>query len=293
MNNTCQNPNYRIYDRTGGGQSHDIYAETLEEAIDQGRDWIEDGDWSSEEDGTYRTITLECAVREIIRFPTPNADGKTTSHDGTELFKDEEGDLIDAHGHFYYSADDCGKIDESATADGFAHDCSGEYSDPLPVCTANSDGDHDWQSPLSLVGGCTENPGVWSNGGTCYTTECVCAFCGCYATETDKGTQCHPSEAKIKVEIKQSDEASINWIKNLHNGYLPRPLAELMNREDETLEHMQERFGDILVSAQDISIGIWNDIKNVDISKMSLDEANEWLAEIQERLEQSDLNPDE
>ena len=66
-----------------------------------------------------------------------------------------------------------------------------------------------------------------------------------------------------------------------------------MNREDETLEHMQERFGDILVSAQDISIGIWNDIKNVDISKMSLDEANEWLAEIQERLEQSDLNPDE
>lgn len=38
-------PNYRIYDRTGGCATEDIYAESLEDAIRQGREWIEAGDW--------------------------------------------------------------------------------------------------------------------------------------------------------------------------------------------------------------------------------------------------------
>lgn len=72
--NTENRPNYRIYDRTGGGVTEDIYAETLEEAIEAGREWIEDGDWSGLSGGedagegrVYRTVALECEVSPIIR----------------------------------------------------------------------------------------------------------------------------------------------------------------------------------------------------------------------------------
>lgn len=38
-------------------------------------------------------------------------------------------------------------------------------------------GNHDWQSPIELVGGIAENPGVWGHGGGCYINE-VCMCCG-------------------------------------------------------------------------------------------------------------------
>lgn len=45
-----------------------------------------------------------------------------------------------------------------------------------PEC---SDGeDHDWQSPLEIVGGIKENPGVWGHGGGVVIQE-VCMRCGC------------------------------------------------------------------------------------------------------------------
>lgn len=37
---------------------------------------------------------------------------------------------------------------------------------------------HDWQSPIELVGGIKENPGVWGNGGGVIIKE-VCMHCGC------------------------------------------------------------------------------------------------------------------
>lgn len=59
--------NYRIYDCTGGGVTHDIYAATLEAAIDAGRAWIEDGDWASEDGVIRKGATLDACVREILR----------------------------------------------------------------------------------------------------------------------------------------------------------------------------------------------------------------------------------
>lgn len=44
-----------------------------------------------------------------------------------------------------------------------------------PECT---DGEHDWQSPYEIVGGCKENPGVWGHGGGVRIHEC-CMKCGC------------------------------------------------------------------------------------------------------------------
>lgn len=44
-----------------------------------------------------------------------------------------------------------------------------------PSCT---DVEHDWQSPIELVGGIAENPGVWGHGGGVVIHE-VCMHCGC------------------------------------------------------------------------------------------------------------------
>lgn len=69
-------PNFRIYDRMGFPVIQDIYAETLGEAIEEGREWIEDGDWaadSCDKDGNViarcRTIALECEVGAIVYRP--------------------------------------------------------------------------------------------------------------------------------------------------------------------------------------------------------------------------------
>lgn len=209
---TQQKPNYRIYDETGGGVTHDIYAKSLDDAIKEGREWIEEGDWNSSDDGVYRTITLECSVREIVRYPVPDAEGKAVWHDGTKLHADEDGDLIDDDGLLYCTAADCGEIDEDATNDGDRHDCSGTFADEIPACELSEDGEHDWRSPISLVGGIRGNPGFWSGGGTITISKSVCACCGQYRTETDKGSQCHPSEAKLVTEIEPADDASKAWL---------------------------------------------------------------------------------
>lgn len=47
---------------------------------------------------------------------------------------------------------------------------------PEPDCIDS--GDHDWQSPMELVGGIKENPGVWGHGGGVIIHE-ACIRCGC------------------------------------------------------------------------------------------------------------------
>lgn len=269
--------NYRIYDRTGNGVTEDIYAETLEDAMQQGREWIEAGDWSSE-DGTYRTISLQCCVREIVRYRSePLADESI----------DEDGDLIDAEGYLIHTAADMGEIDEDATSDNDSHDCSGEYSDELPECEISEDGEHDWQSPHSIVGGIKENPGVWSNGGTIFSTKEVCSCCGKYKSETDNGSQCHPDEDRCVIEIEDADEASLDWIMRQNNGYLPDELGEHLSREEDTLAHMLSTVGELQSEAQDISHGIWTEINEQEVGELSRAEAEEWLADIRERLEEA------
>ncbi len=204
---TAQTPNYRIYDRTGGGVTEDIYAESLDDAIEQGREWIKAGDWSGcggdDEDGgeTYRTMKLECCVGEIVR-------------------------------------DEDGEIDSRATFDG-AHDCSGTHTPDMPECemaehaseddTTDDEG-HVWREPFSAVGGCKENPGVWSGGGTRMSYHSVCRLCGCHKHTSDPGCQRNPDEATETVTIKPRDEASEAWLKRTHeeNGWIPEWLAEML-----------------------------------------------------------------
>jgi hypothetical protein len=176
--------NYRIYDLTGGGVTHDIHADSLEDAIEQGREWIEDGDWSGDEQqGVYRTIALDCCVRKIVRYDDSEDDGEV------------------------------GEIDERATAAGQSYDCGGTYTPEESECDSDGEVNHDWTSDDGApVGGIMENPGVWSLGGTRMKTRTCCRHCGRYRVETDPGCQRNSDEAMLVVRIEDADEASEAWI---------------------------------------------------------------------------------
>ncbi len=52
--------------------------------------------------------------------------------------------------------------------------------------------DHDWTSDGE--GGCDENPGVWSTGGTSMTFASHCRTCGLHRVEKTTGSQRNPGE---------------------------------------------------------------------------------------------------
>jgi len=64
--------------------------------------------------------------------------------------------------------------------------------------------DHDWTSEGE--GGCDQNPGVWSTGGTSMTFCSHCRLCGLHRTEHTTGSQRNPGEHDT-VEYHQPD----NW----------------------------------------------------------------------------------
>lgn len=84
-----------------------------------------------------------------------------------------------------------------------------EIDPPEPECT---EGEHDWRSPYSVLGGLRENPGVWGHGaGVIIKT--VCAHCGAYmirdtwAQRPDNGVEGYES-----VAYQPADEASLAYV---------------------------------------------------------------------------------
>jgi len=79
-----------------------------------------------------------------------------------------------------------------------------------PEC-ADDDG-HKWASPIRLVGGIRENPGVHGHGGGVMIHE-VCAHCGCHrhrntwAQDPDDGTQGLDS-----VRYEEADDETLTWV---------------------------------------------------------------------------------
>ena len=60
--------------------------------------------------------------------------------------------------------------------------------------------DHDWTSEGE--GGCDENPGVWSTGGTSTAYRSHCRTCGLQRYETLTGSQYNPNESDtVQYEI--------------------------------------------------------------------------------------------
>lgn len=311
MSTKTQSPNYRIYDRTGGGATQDIYATDLEDAIEQGRAWIEDGNWSSE-DGTIRKgVTLDACVRPIMRTiyyieasytgcaadrrgphaslaeardkadsirdtleecyveESSYSDGLRASHPEAEVelvesYATGEGDSDYTSIYSVTGQDVDGQINDEATSEQDAADCSGSHSDEEPECEqggGDDDGGHDWRSPHSVVGGIKENPGVWSNAGTSMTYRSVCARCGCYRTKTTAGSQRNPGEPAAVVEYADADEPSKAWLVQIHAeaGWIPDWLAEQLDRppttrytEEEAKQYVAEHSDDDDLDAEDL-----------------------------------------
>lgn len=236
-NTSLSAANYRIYDRTGGGATEDIYAETLEVAIEKGREWIETGDWERDELET----PLECCALEIVRVPDLRS---ITSLPAVYDARVEDGSLYPLHedmivanldaqakdatastlgarlsrvsdpdddGYADYVVTIAGAIpqmiDEDATLAGDPHDCSGVCpAVDAPDCRDGEE--HDWQSPYSLVGGIRENPGVWGSGhGRTKCTE-VCAHCGLYRTTDHGATLPSNGQRARRISYQAADDKS-------------------------------------------------------------------------------------
>lgn len=74
----------------------------------------------------------------------------------------------------------------------------------IKAAGGDADCDHDWTSEGH--GGCTENPGVWSTGGTSMLFISHCRECGLRRTERTTGSQKNPGEHDT-VEYEQP----ANW----------------------------------------------------------------------------------
>jgi len=79
-----------------------------------------------------------------------------------------------------------------------------------PPCTEDK---HDWQSPINVVGGISESPGVYGHGGGVTITE-VCSHCGWYRVQdtwADDGYGGHYDA----TEYREPDSASLEWVESV------------------------------------------------------------------------------
>lgn len=250
-------PKFRAFDCTGGGgPDKDLKALTLDDAIIEAREWIVEGDWSSEDDleddtiAVQRTIELECEVCEIIYRPCePSISDKVvdylSSHKaswdedrriwGVWAPADEQVAVIAALGEDTVgnwralgSPNENGNIllewvspiDAKQEEDDYAMESAQRHnangSYTDPEPDCPVDEGWDFCSPYSLVGGIKENPGVWSGGGTIMGSKEVCRNTGIYRTTTDPGCQRNSGEPLNTKKYSDADEASLAWVKRYH-----------------------------------------------------------------------------
>jgi hypothetical protein len=67
-----------------------------------------------------------------------------------------------------------------------------DHDSLIRAAGGDTDCDHDWTSEGE--GGCAENPGVWSTGGTSLVIRDHCRHCGLERTEHVTGSQRNPGE---------------------------------------------------------------------------------------------------
>lgn len=140
--------------------------------------------------------------------------------DGGELYLDAESPAAAATE--YVESGDWGEVRStiwidvrvfSTDADGDIDEDHGTFTrevDPdAPACARGHE--HEWCSPIEVVGGIEENPGVWGKGGGVTITE-LCRHCRCYreidtwAQRSDTGEQ-----GLRSVSYRRADETSRAW----------------------------------------------------------------------------------
>lgn len=80
-----------------------------------------------------------------------------------------------------------------------------------PPCTDTYD--HDWVSPIEVVGGIRESPGCWGHGGG-VIMKTICRHCGWYRIvdtwDTDPATG---KQGLYSITYVEPDERSLAWVK--------------------------------------------------------------------------------
>lgn len=110
----------------------------------------------------------------------------------------------------------------------------GEDPDP-PECIDGDEDSHDWQSP-EWLGGCTENPGVWSIGGTQIKSTEVCSRCGAYRHYTSESTPGqHPVEPS-RTEYEEADGRSEKYVREENARKIEAALSSADLADDDYTE---------------------------------------------------------
>lgn len=145
----------------GGCESWDYTERPTEDDItDQCEEWMRCGEWGNAGAEVCYTWALTGAV----------GDG-------------EDEDVDDGSGVVVIEAGHASLIREA---------CHGRHSAEWERCCGESPDDHDWTSEGE--GGLTENPGVWSVGGTAIAIHDHCRVCGLHRKTLHRGSQKNPGE---------------------------------------------------------------------------------------------------
>ncbi len=97
-----------------------------------------------------------------------------------------------------------------------------------PECPVG--GEHQWSDDFELVGGITENPGVWSSGGCGIRTLYVCTLCGLgrHRTSASQGEDTEYDHERVRYE----HHTSVDDLAEFHRGEIPDEALEEIDRED-------------------------------------------------------------
>lgn len=157
----------------GGNAAERFEADSLEAAAEeaQGRteEWLMGGDWGE--------------------------DGSRVS--GWWTLEDADGDEVDEGSATVEIEPDHDALIRRA--------CGGRHSAAWESCCGGDPDDHDWTSEGE--GGCSQNPGCWSVGGTAMVFASHCRTCGLRRVERHTGSQRNPGEHDtVRYEMPEQVE---------------------------------------------------------------------------------------
>jgi len=169
------------------------------------REYVDGGDWGDVEETTWIRVYV---WREGVRAEVTECSyclEAATAHDA-------DGDpACAAHAKPAPAGVECQPIGRTVVVSRTERDSVTVALEPdEPDCADGAD--HDWRSPLSVVGGIAENPGVWGHGGGVIIRE-VCSRCGAYRVTDTWAQDRETGEQGLRsVRYEDADEESLAWI---------------------------------------------------------------------------------
>lgn len=218
---------YEIRIDGGQGGTDTIEAASMAEAKELAREWAEAGDWDTSEGTAYCDVSVQEIrypdemverIREIVAADAGagdmDVDPQTLGAWVLQCTTSAEAAIRAEFPSARVRRDAAGDLDVEVGA-GESDTISVSIDQPEPDCPSD-EGQHDWQSPIEVVGGIAENPGCWGHGGGAIVTE-VCVRCGCsrktdtWAQRSDTGeqglTEVTYEEGKFADEVRAMAEA--------------------------------------------------------------------------------------